>query len=225
MVLLHTAESNVQTFSKLLADLAPEIPAKHILRDDLLAAAFAADGLTDKIRNETRDALIAATNEGAGLVVCTCSTIGPGADDAHSQNHAAGKVDVLRIDRPMAQEAVSSAENITVAATFSTTLKPTLDLVEDAARVAGREVNIVPCLIEGAKELFQAGDTAGYQAAIANGLQQAAQSTDLIVLAQASMAPALAMLDSPLPVPVLSSPESGIKVAIDAWRSAQAGQV
>jgi hypothetical protein len=218
LTLLHTAQSNVDTFSALLAELAAEVPVRHLLRDDLLKAAFAEGELTDAIRQETSDLLFAETENGAGLVVCTCSTIGPGADDANTRSVAEGLAPVLRIDRPMAQAAVAAADHIAVAATFETTLKPTLDLVEQAARDAGREIRIDPCLIENGKSLFEAGDMDGYLAAIAAGLVEAAKSVDLIVLAQASMAPALDKLNSPLPVPVVSSPRSGITEAVAVWR-------
>jgi hypothetical protein len=218
LVLLHTAQSNVDLFSSLLAELAPDIPARHLMRDDLLKAAFAEGALTDAIRQQTSDLLYAEACDDAGLVVCTCSTIGPGADDAGEKSVAEGLAAVVRIDRPMAEDAVRRADHLVVAATFETTLTPTLDLVKQAAKDAGRQVTIEPCLIADGKRLFEAGDMEGYASAIAQGLQKAAKSTELIVLAQASMAPALDRLPAPLPVPVLSSPRSGIISAIAAWR-------
>jgi hypothetical protein len=218
LVLLHTAQSNVDLFSGLLAEMAPEIPVRHLLRDDLLKAAFIAENLTPEIRKETADLLYLQATEGAGLVVCTCSTIGPGADDAAAQSITKGFAPVLRIDRPMAMDAVSRADHIVVAATFDTTLEPTLDLVKQAAIESDRAVIIEPCLIANGKQLFEAGDMDGYLTAIASGLEAAARATELIVLAQASMAPALDRLPAPLPVPVVSSPRSGIEDAIRNWR-------
>ncbi|MBT4019220.1 MAG: hypothetical protein HOE62_14805 [Alphaproteobacteria bacterium] len=201
LVLLHTAQSNVDLFSFLLAELAPEIPTRHLMRDDLLKAAFAEGVLTDTIRQQTSDLLYAQACDNAGLVVCTCSTIGPGADDAADKSVAEGLAAVLRIDRPMAEDAVRRADHLVVAATFKTTLTPTLDLVKQAAVEAGRTVTIEPCLIADGKRLFEAGDMDGYLPAIARGLEDAAKSTELIVLAQASMAPALDRLSAPRPFP------------------------
>ena len=60
-----------------------------------------------------------------------------------------------------------------------------------------------------------------YMDIIAEGLKQAAQNSDVIVLAQASMVPALLRVDT-LPVPVLSSPRSGLNQAIATWQVLQA---
>jgi hypothetical protein len=218
LVLFHTAQSNVDLFSGLLVDLAPDVPVRHIVRDDLLKAAFSAGRLTSEIRLETAKLLSKAAGQDAGLVVCTCSTLGPGADDAQAISNRDGSAPVLRIDRPMAEDAVMRADNIVVAAAFSTTLDPTMALVETAARMAGRSPKIVPCLIENGTALFEAGDMEAYQEAIARGLEIVARTTELIVLAQASMLGALDCLPVPLPVPVLSSPASGIEVAIEQWR-------
>lgn len=214
LVLLHTAQSNVTAFAKLLAETAPDVPAIHILRDDLLKAAFAAGELTDAIRAETAATVRALAADDAGLVLCTCSTIGPGADDAAKTT----PVPILRIDRPMMMAALNAGRRIAVAATFATTMAPTLDLLRQCAREAGKDPQIQEFLFDTARAAFEAGDTEAYLDIIAVGLRQAAQSADVIVLAQASMAPALARLKQ-RPVPILSSPESGLAAAVGIWRA------
>lgn len=213
LVLLHTAQSNVDVFTALLAEAAPDIPARHVLRDDLLKAAFAAGALTDAIRSETSEALAALAADDAALVLCTCSTIGPGADDAART----AAVPVLRVDRPMMMEALETGSRIAVVATFATTMAPTLDLLRDCATKTGKEPDIQEFLLGEARAAFDDGDTQRYLDIIAGGLKQAARNADVIVLAQASMAPALARLDE-LPVPVLSSPQSGLHEAVSVWR-------
>jgi len=217
LVLLHTAESNVVAFDALLAELAPDVPTRSVLRDDLLKEAFAAGELTDDIRRRTTAALRAEVGKGAGLVLCTCSTIGPGADDADAASRIEDAAPVLRVDRPMAELAVAEAKRIGVAATFETTMIPTMDLLADAAARAGRAVELVPCLFAEGRTRFEAGDIEGYLDVVAAGLREAAKTTDIIVLAQASMAPALARAGE-LPVAVLSSPRSGLEHAIAIWR-------
>ena len=217
LVMLHTAQNNVEAFGALLSELAPDVPARHVLRDDLLHEAFAAGELNDDIRRRSAEALRAEARGGAALVLCTCSTIGPGADDADATSEAEGLAPVLRVDRPMAELAVAEHRRIGVAATFETTLKPTMDLIAEAAARAGRDVELVPCLFSQGRARFEAGDLEGYLEVIADGLRQAAQNTDVIVLAQASMAPALARAGG-LPVAVLSSPRSGLETALDLWR-------
>jgi hypothetical protein len=217
LILVHTAQSNVEVFSGLLAELAPEVPARHLLHQELLDESLAAGEFTPELRRRTAAAMHEAAGD-AGLVLCTCSTIGPGADDAAAES----SVPILRIDRPMAEKAVAMAQHIAVTATFQTTLGPTLELLEAAALAADREVELEPFVFNEARTAWAEGDLEGYLDAIARGLGLAAEEAELIVLAQASMAAALESCPD-LGVPVLSSPRLGLEAALAAWR-AVAGQ-
>ena len=212
LTLVHTAQSNVEVFSSLLAELAPEVPARHLLHEALLNESLAAGEFTSELRRRTAATMREAA-EGSAMVLCTCSTIGPGADDAAGES----AVPILRVDRPMAEKAVSMAQNIAVAATFLTTLGPTLELLEAAADAAGREVELEPFVFNAARAAWAEGDLEGYLDIVARGLRLAAEEAELIVLAQASMAAALERCGD-LGVPVLSSPRLGLEAALAAWR-------
>ena len=214
LVLVHTVAGLTDLFEELRAEIAPDVPVRHLVRAALLTDAIDAGGLTDEIRARTRDALLEAA-EGARLVLCTCSTVGPGADDAAAK---AG-VPILRVDRPMAEAAVEAGRRITVAATLATTVGPTADLVADAARRAGKEVEIGSVVFAEARARLVAGDAEGHERIIAEGLREAASSADAIVLAQASMTPALARC-ADIAIPLLTSPRSGLEAAIACWRAA-----
>ena len=214
LVMVHTVGGLVDLFDELRAEIDPGVPVRHVVQAALLNDAIDAGGLTDEIRARTRDALLEAA-DGAGLVLCTCSTVGPGADDAAAE---AG-VPILRVDRPMAEAAVAAGRRITVAATLATTIGPTADLVADAARRAGKEVEIDSVVFAEARARLVAGDADGHARIVADGLHAAAASADAIVLAQASMTPALARCGD-IRVPLLTSPRSGLEAAIARWRAA-----
>ena len=130
-----------------------------------------------------------------------------------------GSVPILRVDRPMAEAAVEAGRRITVAATLATTIGPTADLVADAARRAGKEVEIASVVFAGARARLVAGDAEGHERIIAECLHEAASSADAIVLAQASMTPALSRC-ADIAIPLLTSPRSGLEAAIARWRAA-----
>jgi hypothetical protein len=203
LALVHTVSANIETFDALIEELAPEIPLRHVIHDALLKEALDAGELTADIRRRTAEAVVKEAENGAAVVLCTCSTVGPGADDAAAMT----ATKVMRIDRPMAEAAVRTGPRIGarigVAATLSTTLGPTLDLLSEAAAQVGR-------LME--------GDMEGYARITAEGLHRAAEDSDVIVLAQASMAPALAQCQD-IEVPILTSPRSGLEAAIQAYKS------
>ena len=214
LVMVHTVSGLIDLFDELRAEIDPEVPVRHVVQAALLTDAIDAGGLSDEIRARTCAALMEAT-EGAALVLCTCSTVGPGADDAAAQ----ADVPILRVDRPMAEAAVEAGRRITVAATLATTIGPTADLVADAARRAGKEVEIGSVVFAEARARLVAGDPEGHERIIAEGLHEAAASTDAIVLAQASMTPALARCTD-IQVPLLTSPRSGLEAAIARYRAA-----
>ena len=214
LVMVHTVAGLIDLFDELRAAIDPDVPVRHVVQAALLTDAIDAGALTDEIRARTRDALLEET-AGAALVLCTCSTVGPGADDAAAQ---AG-VPILRVDRPMAEAAVEAGRRITVAATLATTIGPTAELVADAARRAGKEVEIDSVVFAEARTRLVAGDAEGHERIIAEGLHEAAASADAIVLAQASMTPALARC-ADIQVPLLTSPRSGLEAAIARYRAA-----
>ncbi len=214
LVLVHTVAALADLFDELRDEIDPGVPVRHVVEAALLTDAIEAGGLTDEIRARTRAALLEAA-AGARLVLCTCSTVGPGADDAAAQ----ARVPVLRVDRPMAEAAVAAGRRITVVATLATTIGPTADLVADAARRADRQVDISSVVFAEARARLVAGDAEGHHRIIADGLHDAAAGADAIVLAQASMTPALAHCGD-IRVPLLTSPRSGLEAAIARWRSA-----
>ena len=215
LALLHTSEANRATFGALLAELAPEVPATHIVDEGLLREACACGVVTPALRRRVCDALLGALDQGARAVLCTCSSIGAVTALATQFTDRP----VLRIDRPMAEEAVARGTRIIVAATLPTTLQPTRELILEAAREAGKDVATIDLLCDRAWTRFEAGDLEGYLDEIAAELRHSAPLGDVLVIAQASMARAIERCPE-LRLPVLTSPRSGLGAAIRAYRLA-----
>lgn len=213
LTFLHTSPVHIATFARLLAEMAPTIPAKHVVDEDLLRDARAS-GLTPAVTRRIDKAILDAMTGGSAVVLCTCSTIGGCAERAgRSAGHP-----VLRVDRAMAERAVTAGGRILVAAALASTLGPTRELLLEEAARSGRAISITDALVEDAWPHFERGDHAAYLQAIAARLRDAAPAVDAIVLAQASMADAAALCPD-LPVPVFSSPRLGLEAAIQAYRS------
>jgi hypothetical protein len=178
----------------------------------LLNEARAAGEITPALEQRIATALRDASAPDGAVVLCTCSTIGGSAEAA---GRRAGDV-VLRVDRPMAERAVALGDHILVAAALASTLAPTRALILDVARAADKPIVLRELLCESAWAFFERGDLAGYAQAIAKELRAAADTADVIVLAQASMA-AAAPLCEDLGVPILSSPRLGLEAALAAY--------
>ncbi len=214
LTLFHTAAANEALFANILNEIAPDIPAQHIVDDSILPDVRAA-GLTDQIKQRVTDTILTAINAGSEVVLCTCSTIGGCAEDVQQFTEKA----VQRVDRAMAEKAVALGSRILVAATLASTLPPTCELVRDAATKAGKDIELIEVLCASAWPKFEAGDRDGYFADIVAELRNVAEQGDVVVLAQASMAGAAALC-ADLPMPVLSSPRLGLEAAVNAYRLA-----
>ncbi|GHJ48324.1 hypothetical protein Cs7R123_56660 [Catellatospora sp. TT07R-123] len=205
LALLHTSQVHVPTFDRLRNEEAPTVTLYHIVAGHLLdeARRHGAPSVADQVAREVER----AAEAGARAVLCTCSTIGEVAEAAAAQ---AG-IPVLRVDRPMAAAAVAAGTRITVLAALAATLAPTTELIEQEAARAGRTVSVSTRIAVGAWELFEADDFDGYLDLVAEALAEITDA-DVIVLAQASMAP-LAKRGATA-IPVLASPRLGLRAAI-----------
>lgn len=215
LTFLHTSPVHIATFTRLLAQTDPVIPIRHIVDPSLLDEARAAGHITPQLAQRVADTVRTALQNDAAVVVCTCSTIGGCAEQAHQAAGAA----VLRVNRAMAEAAVAVGPRIILAATLSSTLAPTRELLLEVALQAGQLVVITEVLCEEAWSRFEAGDHDGYLEEIAKVLRQVAHTGDVIVLAQASMAGA-AERSPDIAIPILSSPELGVQAAVAAYYAA-----
>jgi aspartate/glutamate racemase len=192
---LHTVTTLPAVFNELADELIPGVERFHMVDESLLIDTRKAGVLTQATRGRVWRHLDSAVEAGADLVVVTCSSIGPAVDE--SSAHA------LRIDEPMADEAVRIGNRVGVLATLATTLEPTAQLI---ARKG--DVTVVSHLCEGAFEALQAGDRDRHDELVRAGVRELSASADVVVLAQASMARVTDALDSP--VPILASPRLGM---------------
>lgn len=175
--------------------------------ESLIQETMRAGTLLKSTTRRLANQIASAEAAGADAVLVTCSSIGPAARVAQQLFD----MPVLRIDDAMAEAAVHDANVIGVLATLRTTLDPTLALLREKAQEAGREVTLIECLCEDAFPAILSGDAARHDAIVGKALLEDLQGVDLIVLAQASMARAVASLQpGALRVPVLSSPELAV---------------
>lgn len=207
LALLHTSPAHIPVFDALRDRDHQGLELRHWVAEELLARARS-EG-TAAVAGEVRAALERAVADGARAVLCTCSTLGGIAE------RASVGVPVVRVDRPMAAAAVAAGPRVVVAATVESTLEPTVALVEDEARGAGRPVRVRTLLVDGAWARFEAGDTDGCARAVAAAVDSVTDA-DAIVLAQVSMTSAQRLTRTT--VPVLSSPRPGLAAGADAAR-------
>ena len=208
LAFLHTAEVHVPNFTGVLRGLDRHVPSRHAVRDDLLARALADGRVTEGTRRDTQTEVQRLVAEGARVVLCTCSTLGSAAEATPGVPGAR----VIRVDRPMAERAVATGRSILLVAATPTAMASAVALLGEAAR-AGRPPAVRELLCAAAWELFQAGDSSGYATAVASAVDEQARANDVVMLAQASMASAAALVGRS-DVEVLTSPDVGVRAAL-----------
>ena len=210
LAFVHTVVGLAPTFAELAAELAPGAEVFHVVDESLLTVTRELGELTPQTRRRVLGHVASAADAGADLVVVTCSSIGPAVDA--SESFVA--VPVLRIDAPMAEEAVRLGARVGVLATLSTTLEPTAELVARKAAEAGRDVDVEARVCDGAFDALRAGDRERHDELVRDGLRGLIADVDVVVLAQASMARVADTLgDEERTVPILSSPRLGVEAA------------
>ncbi|MFD7920836.1 aspartate/glutamate racemase family protein [Streptomyces sp. NPDC059740] len=211
LLAIHTSDAHVPVFDSLLAQEAPGVELRHLVRPGLLDRAR--DQGPEAVAADLAELLALARDQGAGAVLCTCSTIGSVAEEAAAHG---GTPVTLRVDRPMAAAAVAAGPRVAVVATQSSTVGPTSALIRQEAARAGREVRVRTHVHEEAWPLFARGEQEGYLDAVAAVVREvdASGEADAIVLAQASTAPVADRVQAA--VPVLASPRTGLRAAVAA---------
>jgi Asp/Glu/hydantoin racemase len=202
---LHTVAALPAVFDPLLREEAPGVSPYHVVDESLLADTVAHGRLP---RTAARLAAYVTHAEAAGAraVLVTCSSVGPAAEAAR----ALTGIPVLRVDDPMAAEAVRKGPRIGVLATLDSTLTPTADLVRRHADAQGARVAVTATTCPGAYEARKAGRGEEHDRLIAEEARRLAEDHDVLVLAQASMAAAVGTLgEEGTGIPVLTSPRSG----------------
>jgi Asp/Glu/hydantoin racemase len=206
--LVHTSASLVPVFAQLCKEKLPGVETFNIADDSLVKGIREAGGLTPTIARRVAGYLESAELAGADYILVTCSSIGPAVEAAAKERN----VPVLRVDQPMADEAVATGKRIGVIATLSTTLEPTADLISRRAALSGKQIELTSRLCEGAFEALMGGDGAKHDAIVSAALKELQKSVDVIVLAQASMARVVeTLLAQEKRVPILASPALAVE--------------
>lgn len=206
IVAVHTAMALVEPLTKLFREHLPEVKLNHIADDSLIQEVIANDAVTPAVRRRLLAYYNAAADAGADLVFNTCSSVGKVAETGDE----VAPVPVFRIDGPMAETAVREGTKIGVIATLPTTLAPTVQLLRDKAAAAGRTIEVVEGLAEGAFAAGMSGDKETHNHLIEEAAVKIADRVDTIVLAQGSMAAMEEKLAAMTGKRVLSSPLLGV---------------
>ena len=210
---IHTSPAAIAPLMQFYGGAAPELEITNLLDDGLLRLLAAQNHgvarrrLAEMIRaaRETYD---------AELAMITCSSVPKEMAESLAGDFP---LPVLKIDYPMAREAVRAGRRVGVAATFPPTLVPTCKLLNEAAAEAGVEIEIVQQVAPEAYTALLANDAATHDRLLLEAVGQLEQrGVSAIVLPQVSMARILPLVEGRTKVPVLSSLHTSLAAVREA---------
>ncbi|MBA2731024.1 MAG: aspartate/glutamate racemase family protein [Euzebyaceae bacterium] len=204
---IHTVTGLAEPFQQLATELLGDVEVFSLVDESLLRRTIRQGRLETRTMRRLAGLVASVEDEGVDAILVTCSSLGPAVEAARPLC----AVPLLRVDEPMVLQAVHGGDRIGVLATLSTTLEPTVSLVEQVATREGRDVAVTAQLCDGAFEAVTKGDVERHDALVRAGLERLAARVDVVVLAQASMARVVTDLPESPPIPVLSSPRSSVE--------------
>jgi Asp/Glu/hydantoin racemase len=184
IVAIYTGAALVEPGKRAMEEILPDVETVSVLDDSLIADVIKNGGMTHGVLRRLYAYVESAVAMGATVILETCSSVGESVDLLQPFC----EVPIVRIDRPMIEDAVAQASRIGVLATLSTTLDPTMRLVEEVAEAAGRSVTMANGLADGAFQALTNGDAQTHDRMLLEKAKDIADSCDAIVLAQGSMA-------------------------------------
>lgn len=207
--IIQTSLVSHAELNALFAELVPEAKVHNLVDDSLLHDVMQNGDINEKVISRLCAYVQAAASNGADLIFNQCSSVGEAADIAARLV----SVPVLKVDAPMAERAVELGRKIGVVATVQSTMKPSCNLIRAKAAAAGKTVEIVEYLVDGALTvLLKENNRAKHNAMVLDSVKKAEAECDVIVLAQGSMTVLLPELKD-VRKPVLTSPRLAVERA------------
>lgn len=185
--------------------LRPETEVTNVCDDGLLRDVLKAGGLTPGVVRRVCQYAIAAEESGSDAIMIGCSSI----NLIPQLIQPLLRVPVFSIDEAMAERAVQLGRRIGLVATVPTTVAPSTRLIQEKARVMGKEVTITPTLVEAAFSYLQDGQRDRHDQVIYEKIKTLQEHVDIVVMAQVSMSRMEEFLRERVAVPVLTSGKSG----------------
>jgi Asp/Glu/hydantoin racemase len=198
------AEPLKKVFNEIIAD--PNVRLVNIIDDSLISEVVQAGEVTPAVKRRLFQYFQNAVDMEADVILNTCSSVGEVADLARQFIN----VPIVKIDEMMAKEAVDNYQTIGVLATLPSTLEPTMRLIQKQADLQGKQIKLISGLAEGAFDALVNGKPEDHDRILFETASRVTEQSDVLVLAQGSMARMEKTLNEKTGKPVLSSITRGV---------------
>jgi len=205
IALIHATRASIAPVETAFAEVWPEARFWNLLDESLAQEIDAAGELTAALTKRFIGLGTYAKDTGVDGILFTCSAFGP-AIEACARRF---DIPALKPNEALLETAIDGGGTVGLLATHPPTLPNMTRQFEDLARQRGRDVTVRPMLADGAWAHLGNGDQAAHDAAVIKAAKALAEC-DAIALAQFSMAPLTATIQTAVPCPVLTSPHTAV---------------
>ena len=189
-------------FGKPFAEANPDIEVYNIMDDSLLVDTRKYDGKTPTIASRMLNYAKAAEASGADGVIVTCTSV----NHATKMIRPLMNIPMINIEEPVAEMAAMSGKRIGVMGTIPTSPGAISWEIEEKAAQMGKEIEIVPVVVDGAFDVLCAGDRDKHDEMVCEALYKLSKEVDCIAFAQISMS---LLKHDPVDVPLFKIGASG----------------
>lgn len=205
LAIIHTVswynKSVIEPFASPWLKTNPDVELINIMDDSLLTESLPNGGPTKEVIRRMVLYYQAAEATGADVLMCSCTTMGPGTRAARQILNKP----IFNIDEPMAKQAVSKGKKLGILATVPTSAPATRTLLELEAAEAKKDIEIKTVINETAFSHLLKGEVKLHDELVHKELEKLQHEVDVIVLGQIS----LAQIQFEAKVPILQVGHSG----------------
>ncbi|MCR5795687.1 MAG: aspartate/glutamate racemase family protein [Solobacterium sp.] len=205
-VLIHTSPVSLDELKSLFHEMLPDVEMVNIIDDSLLEEVKRNGSITPQIISRMCSYVQIAKTMKPDIIFNQCSSVGEAFDIARTQAECL----TLKIDEPMAENAVSLGTRIGLVATVASTVKSSSNLIRNTAEKLGRDVTVTEYLVAGALDMLMKGEKDRHNELVIEEIRKAEKENDVVVLAQGSMTAILPLLKE-TEKPVLTSPRFAVQ--------------
>lgn len=209
LAIIHTVswynKSVIEPFAEPWLKENPDVEIINIMDDSLLSESLPNGGPTKEVIRRMVLYYEAAEATGADVLMCSCTTMGPGTRAARQMINKP----LFNIDEPMAKEAVAKGRRLGILATVPTSAPATIALLKMEAEEQKKEIEIKTVINEKAFKYLLAGNMEKHNEIVYQELEKLQNEVDVIALGQIS----LAQIKFEAKVPILQVGRSGFNYA------------
>lgn len=189
--LVHSTRLVIESLHQVVSSNCPDAEFVHIMDEGILRKLASEGQVTPAIVQWLGNMVVSAENIGAKMVVVSCSSLSPGVNQVRERV----SIPVLKIDEPMIEHAISKADRIGLVMTNPTTEAPSKLLFKEVCSRRNSNAELIPRLCPDAFNKLNRGDIQGHDDEVARTIETLLLETDVVMLAQISIARVKSRID------------------------------